>query len=277
MITSQSVRGAGITQLVEYQLPKLKVAGSSPVARSIPSSPMNPIRGNFRIRWMIILAAALAACSPAATLDSRSGLDRAVALYVSGDYRSAAGALEDIARNAGDDATRREAYTYLGRSRMALGQTDAAIDAFTLGVQYGDQGPCVDYLEVLQRFHEGAPEGLHILETITRGELAGAAVRVLGDGKLLDPNGPTPIEMAEKEGWMPVLPDGDVRAEEPVTRAALYAFVGRVLADAGLPGRAGEVMPGGFRAAMNDPAPVSGSDAVAVLERVRALKEKNGR
>jgi hypothetical protein len=36
-------------------------------------------------------------------------------------------------------------------------------------------------------------------------------------------------------------------------------------------------MPGGFRAALSDPAPVSGSDAIAVLERVRALKEKNGR
>ena len=29
------MRPAGVTQLVEYQLPKLKVAGSSPVARSM--------------------------------------------------------------------------------------------------------------------------------------------------------------------------------------------------------------------------------------------------
>lgn len=226
---------------------------------------------------MVVAAVAAVACSPAATVDSRSDLDRAVAVYVAGDYRSAAERLEDVARNAGDDATRREAYTYLGRSYMALGETGPAIDAFTLGVQYGDRGPCVEYLELLKRYQEGSPVGLHILATITRGELAGAAVRVLGDGGTLDPNGPTPIEIAEKRGWLPALPDGDPRANAPVTRAALYAFVGCVLAQAGLPDRTGDVMPGGYRQAMNDPTPVSGSDAIAVLERTRALKEKNGR
>lgn len=226
---------------------------------------------------MVLTAAAVVACAPATTVDSRSDLDRAVALYVSGDYRSAAAKLEEVAREAVDDATRREAYTYLGRSHMALGETAAAIDAFTLGVQYGDQGPCAEYLTVLQRYQEGSPEGLHILESITRGELAGAAVRVLGDGAPLDPNGPAPIAIAEERGWWPALADGSDRAGEPVSRAALYAFVGRVLAEAGLPGRTDDVMPGGYRRAMNDPAPVSGSDAIAILERVRALLEKNGR
>jgi tetratricopeptide (TPR) repeat protein len=238
---------------------------------------MNPGHRNSPVRWIIVLAVVALACAPAATVDSRSDLDRAVALYVAGDYRHAAERLEEVARDAGDDVARREAFTYLGRSYIALGDTQAAIDAFTLGVQYGDQGPCVEYLEVLKRYQEGSPEGLHILETITRGELAGAAVRVLGDGKPLDPTGPTPIEMAEQRGWLPVLPDGREHADAAVTRAALYAFVGQVLADAGLPERTDEVMPGGYRAAMNDPTPVSGRDAIVVLERVRALKEKNGR
>jgi hypothetical protein len=237
---------------------------------------MNPCRRNLRIHWMALVLAVMA-CAPTATVDSRSDLDRAVAVYVSGNYRAAIGKLEAVAEGAGDDETRREAYTYLGRSYMALGETDAAIEAFTMGVRYGDRGPCVEYLEVLQRYHEGSPEGLHILETITRGELAGAAVRVLGDGKPLDPNGPTPNQIAEKRGWMAPMADGNPRAQAPVTRAALYTFVGRVLVSAGLPDRAGDVMPGGFRAALSDPAPVSGSDAIAVLERVRALKEKNGR
>ena len=35
MIYTYSSLGAGITQLAECQLPKLKVAGSNPVARSI--------------------------------------------------------------------------------------------------------------------------------------------------------------------------------------------------------------------------------------------------
>ena len=39
MFRYQHIGGAGITQLVEYQLPKLKVAGSSPVARSIFNIP----------------------------------------------------------------------------------------------------------------------------------------------------------------------------------------------------------------------------------------------
>jgi hypothetical protein len=238
---------------------------------------MNPARRRSRIPTAAVLVAGLVACAPSATLDGRSDLDRAVAVYVAGDYRSAAGRLETVAREATDDATRREAYTYLGRSYMALGETEAAMDAFTLGVQYGDRGPCVEYLEVLKRYQEGSPAGLHIRDAITRGELAGAAVRVLGDGKPLDPQGPAPIEILEERGWLPVLPDGDDRPDEPLTRAALYVFVGRVLADAGLSGRADEVMPGGYRRAMEDPAPVSGAETVAVLERVRALKEKHGR
>jgi hypothetical protein len=238
---------------------------------------MNPGHSHTPVRWMIVLATLVLACAPAATVDSRSDLDRAVGLYVAGDYGGAVDRLQDVARAAPDDATRREAYTYLGRSYMALGDTGAAIDAFLLGVQYGDRGPCVEYLEVLKQYQEGSPEGLHILDTITRGELAGAAVRVLGDGRPLDPSGPTPIEMVEKRGWFPAMPDGQSHADDPVTRAALYAFVGRVLAGAGLPEHADAVMPGGYRRAMDDPEPVSGSDAIAVLERVRALKEKNGR
>ncbi|MDH5626862.1 MAG: hypothetical protein OEY69_01070, partial [Candidatus Krumholzibacteria bacterium] len=139
---------------------------------------MNPGHRNSPVRWIIVLAAVALACSPSASVDKRSDLDRAVALYVTGDYRGAVDRLQNIARSAPDDATRREAYTYLGRSYIALGDTQAAIDAFSLGVEYGDRGPCVEYLEVLKRYQEGSPEGLHILATITRGELAGAAGRV---------------------------------------------------------------------------------------------------
>ncbi len=237
---------------------------------------MTPARRNTRILLAAVAVGAVLACAPAETVKSRSDLDRAVGLYVAGDYRSAANRLEQVARDALDDATRREAYTYLGRSHMALGETDDAIRAFMLGVRYGDQGPCVEYLEVLKRYQEGSPEGLHILETITRGELAGAAVRVLDDAEV-DPKGPTPIQIAEKRGWFPALPDGREHADEPVTRAALYVFVSRVLAGTGVRGGAGQVMPGGFRGALNNAGPVSGNEAIAVLERVRALKEKHGR
>jgi len=238
---------------------------------------MKPPRRNSPTRWLVMLAAALMACAPKATVEPRSDLDAAVARYIEGDYRGAVERLEDIARSAPDDAARREAYTYLGRAYMAMGQTAAAIDAFRLGVEYGDHGPCVDYLEMLQRFQEGTPEGLHILEAVTRGELAGAAVRVLGGGTAPEPGGPTPLEIVEKRGWMPPMPDGDQRPEDPVTHAALYSFVGRVLAQARLSDHVDDVLPGGYRAAMNDTTPVSGSEAINVLERVRALMEKNGR
>jgi hypothetical protein len=46
---------AGVAQLVEYELPKLGVAGSNPVARSIPPRGLAPrrfggevVHGNFR-------------------------------------------------------------------------------------------------------------------------------------------------------------------------------------------------------------------------------------
>lgn len=238
---------------------------------------MNHPHRRSRIRWLVVLCVAALACGPRAAVEPRSGVDEAVTRYIEGDYQGAVDRLEPIARSAPDDATRREAYTYLGRAYMAMGRNDAAIDAFRLGVEYGDHGPCVDYLELLQRFQEGAPEGLHILEAVTRGELAGAAVRVLGDGAALSPEGPTPLEIVETRGWLPPMPDGDRRPEDPVTHAALYSFVGRVLAQAGLSDHIGDVLPGGYRTAANDDTSVSGSEAINVLERVRALKEKNGR
>jgi len=39
----------------------------------------------------------------------------------------------------------------------------------------------------------------------------------------------------------------------------------------------GAVLPGGYRAAMRETQPVSGAEAIAVLERIQALKESNGR
>ena len=42
--TSGKRRSAGVTQLVEYELPKLGVAGSNPVARSIVYTPFRRAR-----------------------------------------------------------------------------------------------------------------------------------------------------------------------------------------------------------------------------------------
>ena len=274
MLLSQHVRGAGITQLVEYQLPKLKVAGSSPVARSISSFSMHRtdrIPG-LRIAAALVIAGALA-CASAAPDRSRD-LDGAVEEFIAGDYRDAVSELDAVIRESTDPAVQREAYTYLGRAYMALGETDAAVDAFTRGIQLGDTGPCVAYLSLLKQYVEGKPSGLHMSEALTRGQLAGAVARMFLDGVSTDANGPTPVAQLERRGWMPPLADGHDHAADPVTRAALYVVAARILSDAGHADQTGRVMPGGYRAAMLSTEPVSGTEALAVLERVRALTTK---
>lgn len=274
MLLSQHVRGAGITQLVEYQLPKLKVAGSSPVARSISLFPMQSERQNSGLRIAAsLLMAGVVACASAPP-GGRSNLDRAVGEFVEGDYRAAVVRLDWVVAESSDPAVRREAYTYLGRAHMALGETDAAVDAFTRGMQLGDTGPCVAYLQVLKQYVEGKPSGLHMSEALTRGQLAGAVVRLFLDGVSDDVTGPTPITQLERRGWMPALADGKDHAGDPLTQAALYVVAARILAEVGAADQTHRAMPGGYRAASRSTAPVSGSEALAVLERVRSLTTK---
>ena len=280
MIRYQHVRRAGITQLVEYQLPKLKVAGSSPVARSIHPSPMSPTRRTLSPRIGLALwLAALLACAPTADVPPPSDFDRAVSRFVAGDYEAAIAEMEKLAASTTDEAVRRDAYTYLGRSHMALGRTDEAVEAFTLGVNSGDRGVCVAYLELLRQYVEGSPGTLHTRDVLTRAQLAGAIVRLMGGdgGDEPGPAGPTPLATAAARGWMPALPDGDERADLAVTRAALYVVVARLLAEGGVPGGPGAVWPGGYRQAMAATDPVSGTEAMAILERVKTMRENHGR
>ena len=274
MLLSQHVRRAGITQLVEYQLPKLKVAGSSPVARSIS---LGCMRGalrttGFRIAAFICFAGVLACAS--APPSSRSALDHAVETFVRGDFRSAVTQLDAVIAASTDDGVRREAYTYLGRAHMALGETDEAVDAFMRGVQLGDTGPCVAYLQVLKQYVEGKPSGLHMSEVLTRGQLAGAVVRLFLEGGSEDPSGPTPITQLERRGWLPPMADGSDHADDAVTHAALYVVAANILGDAGRAKDMDQVMPGGYRAAARATAPVTGTEGLAVLERIRTMTTK---
>ena len=281
MVPYQHVRGAGITQLVEYQLPKLDVAGSSPVARSIHVSLMARTPRIFPRRLVVTLwLLALAACAPAVDHDPRGEFDRAVASFVSGDYQATVDRMEKVIAGTDDDAVKREGYTYIGRAQMAMGNSEAAMTAFRLGAHYGDRGPCIAYLEVLKQYVEGDPGALHVREAITRGELAGAIVRMMDEGVAhgeAATTGPTPLAVLASRGWMPALPDGNEHAEDPVTRAALYVIAARILAQAGRADRIEAVVPGGYRQALGGVQLTSGAEALAVLERVRSLKEPNGR
>lgn len=274
MLLSQHVRRAGITQLVEYQLPKLKVAGSSPVARSISLEFMRRALPNtgLRIAAFVLLAGVLACAT--APPSARHDLDQGVDAFVAGDYRGAVTKLDAVIAAAPDDAVRREAYTYLGRAHMALGETDEAVDAFTRGVQLGDTGPCVAYLQVLKQYVEGKPAGLHMTDVLTRGQLAGAVVRLFLAGAPGDPSGPTPITQLERRGWMPAMADGSDHSDDPVTHASLYVVAAHILSDAGHAKDADRVMPGGYRAAARATTPVSGAEGLAVLERIRTVTAK---
>jgi hypothetical protein len=274
------IRGAGITQLVEYQLPKLKVAGSSPVARSIFSLPMpHPRRKSFVCLAGVIGLAALMACTSSVATKPRSDFDRAVERFVAGDYRETIEQMEKVAEATPDPAVKQNAYAYIGRSYIALDETDAAISAFTLGAHYGDRGPCIEYLALLKQYVEGDPQALHMKEAVTRAELAGAMVRMMDETATegATPGGPTPLEIAAQQGWMPATPDGKQHADEPVTRAALYVIVSRILAGRGRSDQVGVIMPGGYDEAMRSREPVSGQEAFAILERVRLVQEKHGR
>ena len=228
MLLLHHVRRAGITQLVEYQLPKLKVAGSSPVARSIPFDPMRRALRNTGLRIAaLLLIAAVCSCASAPP-GPRADLDRAVEEFIDGDYPAAVEKLDAVIALSTDDAVRREAYTYLGRAHMALEDTDAAVDAFTRAVQLGDTGPAVAYLQLLKQHVEGQPAALHMSDVLTRGQLAGAVVRLFMDADAGNPTGPTPITLLERRGWMPVLADGRDHSSDPVTRASLYVVAARI-------------------------------------------------
>lgn len=274
------IRGAGITQLVEYQLPKLKVAGSSPVARSISISPMwRSPRMHVLVLFGALWLAGILACASSVDRSSGSDFDRAVERFVAGDYTGTIDRMERIAQETADPAVKQDAYAYIGRAHMALGDTDAAIGAFTLGAHYGDRGPCIEYLELLKQYIEGNPDGLHLQEAVTRAELAGAIVRMMDETATegMSPGGPTPLEIVAGRGWMPATPDGQPHADAPVTRAALYVIVSRILAGRGRADQVDVIMPGGYEAALRAEVPVSGADALAILERVRLVQEKHGR
>lgn len=229
----------------------------------------------FGALWL----AGILACSSSVDRRPHSDYDRAVERFVAGDYRETIEKMEKVADETADPAVKQAAYAYIGRSHMALGDTDAAIAAFTLGAHYGDRGPCVEYLEILQQYVAGDPNALHLEDAVTRGELAGAMVRLMDETATegMNPGGPTPLEIAAQRGWMPAAPDGQQHAAAPVTRAALYVIVSRILSGRGRADQIDVIMPGGYEAAVRSQGPVSGTEALAILERVRLVQENHGR
>jgi hypothetical protein len=223
--------------------------------------------------------AALSACGGPKSVNKPGEFDQAVAKFVAGDYRGTIARMEKIVASSTDDAVKRDACAYIGRAHMALGETDQAIDAFTMGAHYGDRGQCVEYLELLKQYVEGNPNALHARAGVSRSELAGAIVRMMDETATagLDPHGPTPLAIAAERGWMPAAPDGAEHADDEVTRASLYVIVTRILAGRGQASQIDAIMPGGYQTALRAADPLSGTEALAILERLRQVPEKRGR
>ena len=238
-----------------------------------------------RLRMLPVLLAValglagLSACGGPSSVKKEGEFDQAVERFVAGDYRGTISRMEKIVAASTDEAVKRDAYAYIGRAHMALGETDEAIDAFTMGAHYGDRGQCVAYLELLKQYVEGNPNALHAREGVTRSELAGAIVRMMDETATagLSPGGPTPLAIVAERGWMPAAPDGAEHADDVVTRASLYVIVSRILAGRGQGSQVDAILPGGYNAALRAQDPVSGTEALAILERVRQVPEKNGR
>src|SRR5512147_1609205 len=103
----------------------------------------------------LALAGVMACGGPASEVPKAGEFDQAVERFVAGDYRGTITRMEKIANSTTDVAVKIDAYAYIGRAHMALGETEEAITAFTEGARYGDRGPCIEYLELLKQYVEG--------------------------------------------------------------------------------------------------------------------------
>jgi tetratricopeptide (TPR) repeat protein len=218
----------------------------------------------------------VAGCSGAGKEPSRTEIDPAIALFVSGHYQEAADRLDELAQTLESDESLREVYYYLGRCYLELGRNDRAIEAFSAGVSYGDTGGCVDYLERLQAYVETGERGVRLSERLTRRQLAAEIARavpeVMGAGAGSGPGDPdATLRAVVERGWMRALPDGKLHGDAEVTRAALYVTLSRVANDLGV---GGDLL-AGYRAAFaaRGTESVRGTEASALLDEIARARK----
>jgi len=172
---------------------------------------------------------ALSACGPPGTAPRRDALDSAIEMFLAGHHSESIEALNRLLDDPLPASTKREIYYYLGRSYLEQDDLPRAIDAFATGVQLGDTGPCLVYLQRLRGRMEGSTESVARSPVITRGQLCAVVERWLASGQGRDPE-PDPVAAMTQRGWLERLADGKAHAEAPVTRAALFVFVARMCA-----------------------------------------------
>ena len=215
-------------------------------------------------------------------------LDKAVRSYIAGDYENAVERLESLTGRARTEEQFQEVYLYLGRSYLAMGRHHSAIDSFVAGMAHGGGSVFDEYLQRLGAIVSGTPENVARTDHVSRAQLIVLIERMFyGDEDASAGSGGSGAEDRAIDqmdpvarGLVSVLPDGDLHADAPVTRAAFYVVVKRLIADRQIDADTGLLFAGGFdwtlESGDNDTYHVTGKEVVTTLERVAAAKNTYG-
>jgi tetratricopeptide (TPR) repeat protein len=190
-----------------------------------------------------------------------TAVDRAITLFIEGDYVQAERHLNRLTAEleAGED--RRTAYLYLGRTYMALEDYDRAAEAFTTGKLLGGGVRFDEYLTDARRYLGASPATARAQRTVTRGQLAALIHSFLADRLQSDaPSVRRNTSVARTPhvdavtGWrvMSVLPDGEFHADREVTRSAFFFVLRRLSERLGVAANTSErtLYPHGARSAV---------------------------
>jgi tetratricopeptide (TPR) repeat protein len=220
-------------------------------------------------------------------------LDRAIALYIAGEYERAVEALVELTGKLESEGDLQTTYLYLGRSYLSLGDYVRAADAFSSGILLGGGIEFDQYLETAQQHLRSTPRIIGTQEFMTRGQLAALIDNLFG--RLLEyqtvPGG-NAVDM--ETHWarayasrmyaarvMLPLADGSFRADAAVTYPAFYVTVLRLARAAGIPGEAVAAhFPNGLRgvvessgSSIDGDARMTGSEATRILESLLEASE----
>jgi len=237
------------------------------------------VTGRRFVPWVVLVGVLAAGCSGPSRTPAGKAIDPAVALFVSGQYPQAIERLQQLAASTRSEEELREIYYYLGRSYLAMGRADQAIDAFSAGVAYGDRGACVEYLEQLQAY-VGTREGSMLRsEDVTRRQLAAGLLRRVigesgGEGTTSFDDPDAALRVVVERGWMRALPDGQLHGDAAVTRAALYVVMSRVVADLGLDARSLDEYRTTFTERGSER--VTGPEVMSLLDTIAGMRKGHG-
>jgi len=221
----------------------------------------------------ILCVPLLWSCSSSPPAPRDDAIDPAIRLFLDGDYDGAIAELNALLDTPVSDRTRIDIYYYLGRSYLEKGDVHRATDAFTTGVQLGDDGPCLEYLEKTLPAIAGTPRSVRRMLEVPRQQLAALVVRWLQAGPESAPDlDGEPLDVADRRGWMSQTADGSLHGEAPVTRAAFYVFASRLCSDV----HCAQPVEGVLGRYPRDDSPMSGVDMMAALGQLIPWKFPDG-